>query len=123
MNAASAKESVRGSSASEVLAGSGPAAAAILATAVGCFELAILAILADASKSVAGWMIFYHPTGPLSGVTLTAIVLWLVTWWVLAMRWRTKPVSLGRASMWAVLLLVLALLITFPPIEHVLLGR
>lgn len=56
----------------------GPAAAAILSAGIGCFALGVFAVIADASKSVGRFFTFYLPTGPLSGVTTTAILLWLV---------------------------------------------
>ena len=58
----------------------GSGAAAILSAGIGAFALAVLAIAGDKSAHIAGSLIFYKPTGPLSGVTTTAIVIWLFTW-------------------------------------------
>ena len=57
----------------------GSGAAAILSAGVGAFALAVLAIAGDKSAHIAGSLIFYKPTGPLSGVTTTAILIWLFT--------------------------------------------
>jgi hypothetical protein len=101
----------------------GSAAAAILSAAAGSCALGILAVIADGSKTVARWLTFYLPTGPLSGVTSVAILAWLVIWLVLSNRWRNKSVNLSMTNGLAFFLLALALLLTFPPFADLLLGR
>jgi hypothetical protein len=98
----------------------GPGAAAILAAGIGCFMVAIFAIVADKSASIKSLMIFYKPTGPLSGVTTSAILVWLISWAILELRWRRRAISPGRVSTAALVLLVLSLLLTFPPIADLL---
>jgi hypothetical protein len=93
----------------------GAGAAAILAAGVGCFALGTLAVIADKSAAFKQWMIFYKPTGALSGVTTTAIVLWLLSWAILDWRWKASTVALGRINFVAFGLLALGLLLTFPP--------
>jgi hypothetical protein len=94
----------------------GPGAAAILAAGVGCFALGVLAVLGDVSPAFKKLMIFYKPTGPLSGVTTCAVLIWIVVWALLEWRLRRKSVQLGRASIVALVLLGLGLLLTFPPV-------
>jgi len=94
----------------------GPGAAAILSAAIGCLAVAVLAILADQSPHLKSLLIFYKPTGPLSGVTTVAILVWLANWAVLESRWRKRSVALGRISAVALALLGLSLALTFPPI-------
>ncbi len=101
----------------------GPAAAAILAAGVGCSVLGILAVVADASKPMARALTFYLPTGPLSGVSSIAILMWLVTWFTLARRWRTKTVNIARVNATALLLLALGILLTFPPFADLIQGK
>lgn len=101
----------------------GPAAAAILSASVGCCSLGILAVVADASKAAGRWLTFYTPSGPLSGVTTVAIVLWLLSWFVLSRRWRSKDVNLSRTNALAFLLLAISLLLTFPPLADFLLRK
>ena len=101
----------------------GPAGAAILAAGVGCCMLGLLACAADISKSLAELLTFYAPTGPLSGVTSSAILFWLATWFMLAKRWRAKTVAIGKINAAAFALLGLGLLLTFPPFMGCLLGR
>jgi len=95
---------------------SGSGAAALLAAAAVCFALAVLAILGDKSDSIRSSLIFYEPTGPLSGVTTCAILVWLVTWIVLEWRWREKTIAVGRIVAIAFALLALSLTLTFPPV-------
>jgi hypothetical protein len=99
---------------------SGSGAAALLAASVACFALAVLAILGDKSDSIRSSLIFYKPTGPLSGVTTCAILVWLVTWIILEWRWREKTVALGRIVTIAFALLALSLILTFPPVGDLL---
>ena len=94
----------------------GAGAAAILAAGIGAFLLAVLAILGDQYALIGSAMIFWKPTGPLSGVTTCAIVLWLAAWAVLHARWRNRNVELAKINAAAFILLVLGFLLTFPPI-------
>lgn len=94
----------------------GSGAAAILAAGIGSFALAVLACAGDKSAAIKSSLIFYKPTGPLSGVTSTAIVIWLLTWGILEWRWRKRTVAVGRINVVALVLLGLSLLLTFPPV-------
>jgi hypothetical protein len=95
---------------------SGSGAAAILAAGVGSFALAVLGVAGDKSAAIKSSLTFYKPTGPLSGVTTGAILIWLLTWGILEWRWRNRTVVTGRISAVALALLALSLLLTFPPI-------
>jgi hypothetical protein len=101
----------------------GAAAAAILAAGIGCFALGVLSVAGDGFKAVAKLLTFYVPTGPLSGVSTTAIVIWLIAWMVLARLWKAKTVALTKVNSAAFVLLVLGLLLTFPPFADLLLRK
>ena len=94
----------------------GSGAAAILSAAVGAFALAVVAFAGDKSATVKSILVFYRPTGALSGVTTTAILIWLLTWGILELRWRRKTLVLGLINIVAFTLLALSFLLTFPPI-------
>ena len=98
----------------------GPGAAALLAAGIGACALAVLSIAADRFAVFARWMIFSKPTGPLSGVTTSAIVIWLIAWGIFELRWRNRNLPMNRVSIAAVVLLVVALLLTFPPLADAL---
>jgi hypothetical protein len=101
----------------------GPVAAAVLSCGLGCFLLGILAVAADGSKSLASALNFYNPAGPLSGVTTAAIALWLISWAILATRWKTRYLAFGKVTAASFTLLALGLLLTFPPFGDLFLGR
>jgi hypothetical protein len=94
----------------------GSGAAAILAAGIGSFALAVLACAGDKLAAVKHSLVFYKPTGQLSGVTTTAIFIWLLGWGILEWRWRNRTVAVGRISVVALALLGLSLLLTFPPV-------
>jgi hypothetical protein len=96
----------------------GSGAAAILSAGIGSFMLAFFAIAADKSVFLKKLFVFYKPTGPLSGVTILAILIWLIAWGILEGRWRNRTVALGCINAVALLLLGLSLLLTFPPVAE-----
>ena len=98
----------------------GSGAAAILAAGIGCFVLAIIAFAGDKSVLIKNSLNFYKPTGPLSGVTTVAIVVWFLAWGFLDWRWGKRAVAMNRINRVALALLVLSLLLTFPPIVDLL---
>jgi hypothetical protein len=101
----------------------GPGAAAILAAGIGSFALGVFAFAGDAVSAVRNGFNFWAPTGPLSGVTLTAIAVWLVAWYGLSKRWGSRDVNLVRVNVAAFLMLIAALLLTFPPFIDLLQGK
>ncbi|MGA2730607.1 MAG: hypothetical protein ABSE96_22575, partial [Terracidiphilus sp.] len=94
----------------------GSGAAAILSAGIGSFGVALFTILADKSVYLKNLFVFYKPTGPLTGVTTAAILLWLASWAALEGRWRKRTVPLARINIASFVLLGLSLLSTFPPL-------
>jgi hypothetical protein len=105
---------VQSASARPMLNGKG--AAAILAAGIGSFLVAVFAILGDQSAFFKNLFIFYKPTGPLSGVTTCAILSWLIAWLLLHRLWSWRDVAIARVSAVSLILLLLGLLLTFPPL-------
>jgi hypothetical protein len=101
----------------------GLGAAAILAAGIGCAAVGILALAGDASQTIGKFLNFYNPVGKLSGVSTVSIVIWLVAWFALARLWGTKTVALGKVNLAAFALLVVGLLLTFPPFTDFLQGK
>jgi hypothetical protein len=91
-------------------------AGAILSAGVGCFVLSVLAFAGDKSAGVKNALVFYKPTGALSGVTTSAILVWLVIWGILEWRWGGRTLPIRRISAVALTLLGLSLLLIFPPV-------
>jgi hypothetical protein len=98
----------------------GAGAAAVLAAGIGSLAVAVFAIAADKAAPIKSLMNFYKPTGPLSGVTTCAIVVWLIAWALLHWFWLRRNVEVGRVTVAAFVLLFLSLLLTFPPIADLL---
>jgi uncharacterized membrane protein len=101
----------------------GRGAAAVLAAGTGCFALALLALAGDASKTISADLNIWIPTGPLSGVTSVAILVWLAAWLLLSRVWAMRDVNLARINMISFAMFAAALLITFPPIMDFLQGK
>lgn len=101
----------------------GPGAAAVLAAGIGCAAIGILDFAGDASDAIGRMLNFYNPSGTLSGVTTVAIIVWLVTWFALNRRWRTRTVAMLQVNVAAFALLAVGFLLTFPPIIDLLEGR
>jgi hypothetical protein len=97
----------------------GPGAAAMLAAAIGVFALDLLTVLAEASVGLHDWLESWdlgQGVGPLAGKTTVAVVVWVVSWIVLALLLRGKDVDL-RKWIWASAILgILGVLGTLPPI-------
>ena len=93
----------------------GPVAAAILSAAIGCFALGVVSTLADKNKGFNKLMLFYPPSGALTGETTVAILIWLVVWLLLARLWRSSSRAIGPINLTSIILLLLGLLLTFPP--------
>ena len=110
----------QGQSENSAVLPNGPGAAAILAAGAGSLVLALLAIITDKVNAIKTAMIFWKPTGPLSGVTTCAILVWLAVWFVLDRVWTRRNVALGKVTKLAIVLLLLALLLTFPPVADLL---
>jgi peptidoglycan biosynthesis protein MviN/MurJ (putative lipid II flippase) len=89
-------------------------AAAMLAAGIGCLFLGIMTSLSEAIHPVGNALNWYNPVGALTGKTIVAIVLWLVSWAILASKWRDQEVDFGKVYMGTLILVALGLLGTFP---------
>lgn len=94
----------------------GAAAAAVLSSSFGVFVLGLLTTLAAASAGIKDWLNWYDPTGPLSGKTTLAGIMWLVAWIVGHYWLRNKEVKFTRVTQASIALIVVGLLLMFPPI-------
>ena len=96
-------------------AANGPAMAALLSAAIGCFALGILTVFCEASESVYRFMQMYPATGALSGKVIVSILVWIGAWAVLSRRWRGRDIAVRGVTWMIGVLIVLGILGTFPP--------
>jgi hypothetical protein len=101
----------------------GNGAAAIIAVAAGCLALGIFSLAGDAIPAAAALFNIWKPTGPLSGVTTLAIVVWLGAWLLFSLRWAAREVNFKRVNLAAAIMIMGGLLLTFPPFMDFLQGK
>ena len=73
----------------------GLAAATLLAGGIGAFFMGLITVLSEAAASIGKALNWINPVGPLSGKTITTVVVWLIVWVVLGNAWKKKHI--GRA--------------------------
>jgi hypothetical protein len=92
----------------------GPISAAIIAAGIGATALGAATTLAEANTAVKNWLQFYAPVGPLSGKTIAAVAVWLLSWVVLHIALRRKQFETGRALTIGLILIGVGVVGTFP---------
>jgi hypothetical protein len=101
----------------------GPGAAAILAAGLGALALGVFAFLGDVSPAAKQAFTFWSPSGPLSGVTTSAVIVWGLAWTILSALWSRRAVNLALVNRVSFVLLVGGLALTFPPFVDLLQGK
>lgn len=92
----------------------GPIVAAILAGGIGSLALGVFTTLAEASTSIKEWLDWNSDVGPLSGKTVMAVIVWLVSWAILHAVYRNREAETRQALTIALVLIGLGVLGTFP---------
>jgi hypothetical protein len=92
----------------------GGALGAVLAAGVGSFAMGLIVVANEAGIFAAPSL--YGPAGGLSGRSTFAVAAWLVTWGILHSRWRKRDVATAPVLTGTLVLVALALAMTFPPI-------
>lgn len=100
----------------------GAAAAAFVASGIGCFFIGLFTTLAEVSPAVKAALLWSGPVGPLSGKVGVSIILWVMSWLVLHTMWKDKDSNVNRSLTLTLVLFVLGFLLTFPPIFQGLAG-
>lgn len=93
----------------------GQAAAAILAAGIGCLAMGVFTVLGATFRLIHNSLAFYRPVGTISGVTTLMVVIWLLSWIVLHLRWKNKEVRFMPIFALALILIVLGVVGIFPP--------
>ncbi len=92
----------------------GAGLAALLAAGVGSLAMGGFVLANEAGLFVAPSL--YPPAGGLSGRSTFAVAVWLLAWGVLHARWRGRDVGAPRVVAWTLVLTVVGLVATFPPV-------
>lgn len=90
--------------------------AAFVASGIGSFVLGIMVVLNDAYTNISNSLKFVKEVGPLSGKTTYSVAAFFLSWAILHFWFRSRPVKLMTAFTIAMVLIVLGILLTFPPI-------
>lgn len=93
---------------------SGPAAAALLSAGIGALVLGIFTTWAEASTGMKDWLQWNDRVGPLTGKTILTVIAFVVSGVVLGVLWKNKNPELRPIVIATVVLLVLAVVLTFP---------
>jgi hypothetical protein len=89
-------------------------AAAMLAAGIGCLAFGIIVDFSEASKTIEGILSFSAAVGALSGKSIVASVIWLVSWAILASKWKDQSVDFGKMYKITLILTALGIVATFP---------
>ena len=92
----------------------GAAMAAVLGAGIGSCAMGAFVLLNEAGLFAAPAL--YPPAGGVTGRTTFATIVWLIAWGVLHARWKSREVAPGPVFTWTVVLVVVAILATFPPV-------
>lgn len=92
----------------------GAAVAAFLAAGIGTFAMGLFVILNGAGIFAAPTL--YAPAGGVSGRTTFAVAVWLIAWAVLHRRWANRAIDAGRIWTATLVLVLLGVVATFPPV-------
>jgi len=92
----------------------GSAMASFLGAGIGACAMGIIVLLNEAGIFAAPTL--YAPAGGVSGRTTLAIVVWLAGWGLLHHRWKRLEMAPHRVYIATLVLTVLGILATFPPV-------
>jgi hypothetical protein len=92
----------------------GPLAAVLLAAGIGSFVLGLLTTLAEVSAGFRAWLVLDDGVGPLSGKTILATVVFLISWIILHVLLRHRDGVLRTVVIAFLVLTGLGFLGTFP---------
>jgi hypothetical protein len=103
-----------GSPGERVDVSNGAALAALLAAGIGAFALGLIVILNEVGAFAVPAI--YAPSGGVTGRTTLAVVIWLIAWAILHRLWKGREVQTGRVQTAALILTLLGVVLTFPPV-------
>lgn len=94
----------------------GVAVAAIFSAALGCAVIGIATVLVEANPSIKTALTWCAQAGPLSGKTGIGVMVWLVAWPLFHRLLKNREVDFDRSWKRSLVLIIIGLLGTFPPV-------
>ena len=93
-----------------------PAAAAMIAAGIGALMIGILTTGSVISEGLKSALNFWPPAGSLTGKTIIALIVWLISWAALNTSWMDEDYDLRKAFVITLVLLLIGVILTFPPV-------
>jgi hypothetical protein len=90
--------------------------ASMIASGIGSFVLGIAIVLSEVNVDIKSFLTWTSGVGPLSGKTGVAVIAFIASWALLHFVFKSKPITLMTSFIITVVLVVLGLLLTFPPV-------
>jgi len=90
--------------------------ASMIASGIGSLVLGIAVVLSEVNASIKTFLTWNGGVGPLSGKTGVSVLAFIVSWVVLHYSFKRNALSLTTSFIVTIVLLVLGLLLTFPPV-------
>jgi hypothetical protein len=90
--------------------------AAFIASGIGSTVLGIVTTLAEISAPLRDSLFWFNRGGPLGGKTSLAVLSLMVSWVLLTVILKKRPMRLRSSFILALVLVSIGLLLTFPPI-------
>lgn len=97
--------------------------AAFLSGGIGIFVLGLATVLSEGNASVNQFLVWIKGVGALSGKTSVAIIAFVASWIILHYAFKNRALALMTAFSITIVLVVLGLLLTFPPVFDLLIGK
>lgn len=94
-------------------------APAFVAASLGVAALGLLAFLRQASEAVSIWLT-WRTAAEMTGPGAIAVAVWLGSWPILAVVWRSRDVS-GRTAILCLVLVAAGALLAIPPLDQLFL--
>jgi hypothetical protein len=90
--------------------------AAMIASGIGSLILGIAIVLSEVNASIKSFLTWNSGVGPLSGKTGVSVIAFVVSWVILHYAFQRRAISLTSAFIITVVLVVVGILLTFPPV-------
>jgi hypothetical protein len=90
--------------------------AAFIASGIGSVVLGLTIIGAETNAALKTFLTFNAGVGPLSGKTTVTVIAFVLSWVILHFIFRSRPIKLATGFTISVILVIVGLLLTFPPV-------